>query len=53
MQFEDGSEYQADLLIGADGLASVVKNNIVDTHIPTYAGQAAFRGLVDVAKLHP
>lgn len=53
LQFEDGSKHQADLVIGADGLASVVKNNIVDTHLPTYTGQAAFRGLVDVAKLHP
>lgn len=53
LHFEDGSKYQADLVIGADGLSSIVKDKLVETHLPSYTGQAAFRGLVDVTNIHP
>jgi 2-polyprenyl-6-methoxyphenol hydroxylase-like FAD-dependent oxidoreductase len=39
----DGSEEQGDLLVGADGLGSLVRSAIVDVR-PRYAGYTAWRG---------
>lgn len=49
--FEDGSEDYADLVIGADGLRSVVRNTICLNSPPYYSKQAAFRAFVDLQKL--
>jgi 2-polyprenyl-6-methoxyphenol hydroxylase-like FAD-dependent oxidoreductase len=40
----DGSEERGDLLIGADGLSSVVRSAIADVR-PRYAGYTAWRGV--------
>jgi 2-polyprenyl-6-methoxyphenol hydroxylase-like FAD-dependent oxidoreductase len=44
----DGSEERGDLLVGADGLSSVVRRVIADVPIP-YAGYTAWRGVCPVA----
>jgi 2-polyprenyl-6-methoxyphenol hydroxylase-like FAD-dependent oxidoreductase len=44
----DGSEERGDLLIGADGLSSVVRSAIADVR-PRYAGYTAWRGVSPVA----
>jgi 2-polyprenyl-6-methoxyphenol hydroxylase-like FAD-dependent oxidoreductase len=44
----DGSEERGDLLIGADGLSSVVRSGIADVR-PRYAGYTAWRGVSPVA----
>lgn len=44
----DGTEERGDLLVGADGLSSVVRRVIVDVR-PHYAGYTAWRGVSPVA----
>jgi 2-polyprenyl-6-methoxyphenol hydroxylase-like FAD-dependent oxidoreductase len=43
----DGSEERGDLLIGADGLSSVIRSAIADVR-PRYAGYTAWRGVSPV-----
>jgi 2-polyprenyl-6-methoxyphenol hydroxylase-like FAD-dependent oxidoreductase len=43
----DGSEEQADLLVGADGIDSVVRRSLVDAR-PVYTGYTAWRGVASV-----
>lgn len=45
-RFEDGSEATGDLLIGADGNGSTVRQRLWSDAEPTYAGYLAWRGLV-------
>ncbi len=44
-RFGDGSAVQADLLIGADGLKSVVRRHLVGEEQPRYTGFATWHGL--------
>jgi salicylate hydroxylase len=46
LQFADGETAEPDVLIGADGIHSVVRNTIADPAPATYSGISAFRGLV-------
>jgi 2-polyprenyl-6-methoxyphenol hydroxylase-like FAD-dependent oxidoreductase len=46
VQFANGAEDQADLLVGADGLHSLTRAQLFGRREPRYAGYAAFRGLV-------
>lgn len=50
-QFDDGTTETGDLLIGADGLRSVVRTHIIDAAPPRPARQTAYRGLVSFS--HP
>lgn len=45
IQLSDGSGHRADLIIGADGIGSVVRAAVESDSHPQYAGYAAFRGL--------
>ena len=45
--FSDGSRETADLLIGADGLRSTVRQHYAPSIEPVYAGYVAWRGMVD------
>ncbi len=51
--FADDSSETADLLIGADGPTSTVRQQLLPTYAPKYAGYVAYRGLVDEADLPP
>ena len=43
--FADGAEASGDLIVGADGLRSVVRDGLLDDGEPDDSGIAAFRGL--------
>ena len=45
--FTDGSRARGDLLIGADGIRSTVRERLQPEAQPHYAGYVAWRGLVD------
>lgn len=51
--FADGSSETGDLLIGADGGNSMVRQQIWPDKIPTYAGYLAWRGLVPEDAMPP
>jgi FAD-dependent urate hydroxylase len=52
--FDDGSHEQADVLIGADGIHSVVRQSLLGASRPRYAGYFAWRGIAEGAgKLLP
>lgn len=53
LNFADGSSAQGDLLIGADGLKSVVRHQIVGEVPATYTGDAAWRITVPIERLPP
>jgi 2-polyprenyl-6-methoxyphenol hydroxylase-like FAD-dependent oxidoreductase len=47
--FADGSNATSDLLIGADGLRSVVREQVAPAHPLRYSGQTCYLGLADIA----
>ncbi|MDQ4128468.1 MAG: FAD-dependent monooxygenase [Actinomycetota bacterium] len=48
--FADGREERGDLLVGADGLNSVVRLQLFGEERPRYAGFTAWRGLADLGR---
>jgi salicylate hydroxylase len=50
-RFENGAEIAADLLIGADGIHSVVRAQLFGPEQPRFTGCIAYRGLVPVERL--
>lgn len=51
--FEDGSQETGDLLIGADGNGSTVRQLLWPEDHPSYAGYLAWRGLVPESEIPP
>jgi 2-polyprenyl-6-methoxyphenol hydroxylase-like FAD-dependent oxidoreductase len=51
VQCEDGSQYEADLLIASDGIRSGVRAHVAPEIQPEYAGYVAWRGVCDEACL--
>ncbi len=49
--FKNGEVRSADLLIGADGFKSVVRNYVAPSIHPKYAGYVAYRGLIPEKEL--
>jgi len=52
-RFSNGATAQGDLLIGADGIRSVVRKHCAPATLPEYAGYIAWRGLADESGLSP
>jgi len=52
-RFKNGEIRYGDLLIGADGLNSVVRNYVSEGIYPNFAGYVAFRGLIPEMELSP
>ncbi len=51
VQFADGSSAEGDVLVGADGIHSVVRETLFGPDHPRFTGMVAFRGIVPLAQL--
>ncbi|RWU25089.1 salicylate hydroxylase [Pseudomonas alkylphenolica] len=51
LRFKDGSQHRADLLIGADGIHSVVRNALFGEEQPRFTGVVAYRAVVPLSKV--
>ncbi|KAI0060946.1 FAD/NAD-P-binding domain-containing protein [Artomyces pyxidatus] len=56
IHFDDGSSHITDVVLGADGVKSAVRQFVIGDEIsaspPSFTGTTAYRGLVDTAALH-
>jgi 2-polyprenyl-6-methoxyphenol hydroxylase-like FAD-dependent oxidoreductase len=50
---DDPTPVAGDLLVGADGLHSVVRRHVLGDGAPRYAGETIFRGIADIALARP
>ena len=51
--FEDGTQARAELLIGSDGIKSVVRRHVVDHTPPVFTGQVAWRLAIPIERIRP
>jgi salicylate hydroxylase len=51
LKFANGMSAEADVVIGADGIQSVLQKYVVQPSLPEYSGSRAYRGLIPSAKL--
>jgi len=51
IQFENGIETSADVLIGADGIHSTVRHGLFGAEAPRYSGGIAYRGLIPAERV--
>jgi salicylate hydroxylase len=51
LSFANGVQIKADVVIGADGVKSVVRDSLYPTQPPAFTGQVAWRGVVPASAL--
>lgn len=51
LQFSDGAKETFDIVIGADGLSSIVRSIVCGVEQPRFSGQSAYRAIIDPADL--
>jgi len=51
LSFENGQVVQADVVIAADGINSVLQKHVVEPSAPEYAGFRAYRGVLPIEKV--
>jgi len=51
LTFEDGSNFIAEGVIGADGIHSVVREVLFGPEVPTFTGMSAYRSVIPVKKI--
>ncbi len=51
LRFEDGSRAQADAVIGADGVHSVIRDAIAGPDVPLHKGRIAYRSVFPAARM--
>lgn len=51
VSFVDGSETKCDVLVGADGIHSSIRDQMLGTQEPTFTGNIAWRSVVSLDKL--
>lgn len=51
LRFANGALHRAALVVGADGVKSVVRDQMFNTRPPQFTGQVAWRGIVPVERL--
>lgn len=52
LTFTDGTTVDADLVVGADGIKSVVRQQLFSDQQPVFAGEHAYRAVVDADAAH-
>lgn len=51
VSFADGTTVQADVVVGADGIHSTVRESLFGAEFPRFSGSIAYRGLVPAERL--
>lgn len=53
LRFEDGGTADGDVLVGADGIHSRVRDALLGADAPRFTGQVAWRGVIPMERLPP
>lgn len=51
LSFSNGRDVEADIVIAADGIHSVLQKHVVQTTKPTHSGSLAYRGIIEREKV--
>jgi len=51
VRFENGAEIEADVVIGADGIHSVIRHQLLGKERPRFTGCIAYRGLIPIERV--
>ncbi|QYB02673.1 FAD-dependent monooxygenase [Rhodococcus sp. USK10] len=52
LTFTNGTTAEADLVVGADGIKSVVRRQLFGDNEPVFSGERAYRAVIDIADAH-